>query len=65
VDEAVLEHIQTLKDIQDTKIKDKDSIEHVSPELFTKTWEEGGLLSKAHVRQVQANPQVDPNVLLG
>jgi hypothetical protein len=65
VDEAVLEHIQTLKDIQDTKIKDKDSIEPVSPELFTKTWEEGGLLSKAHVRQVQANPQVDPNVLIG
>jgi hypothetical protein len=65
VDNAINEHIETLKETQDNNLKSKDHIEPISPDLFTKTWEEGGLLSNYHIRQLKSNPQVDPNILLG
>jgi hypothetical protein len=33
--------------------------------MFTKTWEEGGLLATHSVRQITADPTADPNVLIG
>jgi hypothetical protein len=68
VDAAIMEHVDTLHQTQlenDQNPSTYDSIEPVDPAMFSKTWEEGGLLSKMCVRQIQSTPQVDPNILIG
>jgi hypothetical protein len=59
VDASVAQHIQTLKAMKDQEEEQADTgIEPVDPSLFTKTWEEGGLLPKAHIRHIQGKDEV-------
>jgi hypothetical protein len=65
VDDAVHKHIHTLLSIQEEDKTEDDKIEPIDPTMFTKTWEEGGLLSNHCVRQMSLDPKADPNVLIG
>jgi hypothetical protein len=65
VDDAVHKHIHTLLSIQEEDKTEDDKIEPIDPTMFTKTWEEGGLLSNHCVRQMSLDPTADPNVLIG
>jgi hypothetical protein len=65
VDDAIHKHINTLLQIQENEAIDPNTIDPVDPTMFTKTWEEGGLLSNHCIRQLEVESKSDPNVLIG
>jgi hypothetical protein len=66
VDDAIHKHIHTLLSIpEEEDTTNDDTITPVDPTMFSKTWEEGGLLSKHSIRNISLEPKADPNVLIG
>jgi hypothetical protein len=65
VDAAIAEHIQVLKQVEEDQKQEDDNIQPLDPTMFTKSWEHGGLLSNTCLNHISANPQTDPNILIG